>query len=63
MTKRDRVGGWVKNGHFRHDVFMQWPLTTLVSSQMHIHNSMCSILTKYNIPSINSFVWNCLLGE
>ena len=26
MTKRDRVGGWVKNGHFRRDVIMQWPL-------------------------------------
>ena len=27
MTKRDRVGGWVKNGYFRRDVIMQWPLT------------------------------------
>ena len=25
MTKRDRVGGWVKNDHFRRDVIMQWP--------------------------------------
>jgi len=20
-------GGWVENGHYRHDVIMQWPLT------------------------------------
>ena len=27
VTERDRVGGWVKNGHFRRDVIMQWSLS------------------------------------
>jgi len=28
LRKCDRVwqSGWVKNGHFQHDVIMQWPL-------------------------------------
>ena len=29
VTKRDRVGRWVKNGHFWRDVIMQWPLTCI----------------------------------
>src|SRR6218665_4149732 len=23
------MGGWVKNGHFQHDIFMQWPLCVI----------------------------------
>lgn len=30
MTKRDSLGGWVKNSHFQRDVIRQWLPYTLM---------------------------------